>query len=72
METKKLEIVDNEILSLNKNGKLHIKRNQIIDFITPITNQIIWSVSNNDFSDLKASINNFFEFLREDTYTYCR
>lgn len=72
METKKLEIVDNEILSLNKNGKLHIKRNQIIDFITPITNQIIWSVNNNDFSDLKASINNFFEVLSEDTYTYCK
>ena len=45
MMSQILDIIDNEILTLFKDGELSIKRNEIIDFVSPIKEQLISSIS---------------------------
>lgn len=67
-----LDIIDKEILTLYKDGDLSIKRNEIIDFISPIRQELISSVRTREFSDLKLLLKDLFEILYQEEYSYCK
>ena len=67
-----LDIIDKEILTLYKDVELSIKRNEIIDFVSPIKGQLISSVRSREFSDLKLLLKDLFEILYQEEYSYCK
>ena len=72
MMSQILDIIDNEILTLFKDGELSIKRNEIIDFVSPIKEQLISSIRHREFSDLKMLLNDLFGVLFKHEYSYCK